>query len=220
MRVSFFCMKGTYSIGIDEVGRGPLAGPVTVAAVLLPRSFKFCPSHPRHKLRDSKRISPLKREQWFSYITEHPRIRYAVSSVSPALIDRINVAQAANLAATRALMKLVRRDMRPLTRSAIFLDGGLFVREKMVTGLHYLPKPRTIIGGDEKIPAIMFASIVAKVRRDRFMVRLHKTYPRYGFARHKGYGTREHATALLNFGPSPAHRLTFIRKYLMLDTST
>lgn len=201
-----------YIIGIDEVGRGPLAGPVTVAAVAARVNLK---------LKDSKKLSPKQREIWFDYIKESQkskaksqRLYYAIASVSPKVIDRINISKAANLAATRAFQKLVNSYAiaSVLTKNnnvnvKIFLDGGLYLKKLQTT--NYKLKTKTIIRGDEKIPAISLASIVAKVTRDRMMRKLHKKYPRYAFDQHKGYGTKKHFKAIKKYGPSPIHRKSF-----------
>lgn len=226
-----------YIIGIDEVGRGSLAGPLVVAALAAPRELKIKNAEFRikqksrnskflilnsklAKLRDSKKLSPKQREIWFQYIKESQkskvkgqRLCYAVASVSPKVIDRINVSNAANLAATRAFQKLVNTYtiVRLLTKNSIriFLDGGLYLNKKILLASGYTLNPKTIIRGDEKIPAIALASIVAKVTRDRMMRKLHKKYPKYGFDRHKGYGTKQHIKAIKKFSLSPIHRKSF-----------
>lgn len=210
-------------IGIDEVGRGPLAGPVVVAALSIPKNF-FTMSRREHRalgaLKDSKKLSRKKREAWFAYLTRHPCVRYAVARVMPQTIDRVNIARAANRAALRAYERLIENDKggaahRPAMRGTpsrraapIYLDGGLYLGTRVKSEQHYHAK--TVIKGDEKIRAVAMASIIAKVTRDRAMVRLAKRYPDYGFEVHKGYGTRLHRAALTKHGPSPVHRLTFI----------
>ncbi len=188
-------------IGIDEVGRGSLAGPVTVAAVFLPKDVRF------YGLKDSKKLSPAKREEWFKRIRQNQRIFYAISKVSPKIIDRINISKAANLAATRSLNKLITNYQLQITRTFIYLDGGLYIQKTPN------PKPKTmktVIRGDEKINAIKLASIVAKVKRDKLMVKLHKSYPHYNFHINKGYGTKAHFKSLELFGRCEIHRLTFL----------
>jgi ribonuclease HII len=204
-----------YVIGIDEVGRGPLAGPVVVCAVALISGGKSI----KHKvgrtnLRDSKRLSAKQREEWFAHIRKHPKIRFAIAKVYPKMIDRINISRAANSAAMRALQRLIANRKLRIADVDVFLDGGLYVgnsksRRKSAYGLRG-SAPRTIVRGDEKIPAISLASIIAKVTRDRLMTRMAKQYPRYGFEAHKGYGTVGHRKAIRKFGPSPIHRLTFL----------
>lgn len=190
-------------IGIDEVGRGALAGPVVTAAVLLPRRrFK--------NLKDSKKLSPAQRQRWFERLKgENHGIFYALARVYPPKIDKINISQAANLAATRALLRLTRNYQLKIENFRVLLDGGLYLNGQ--------ERGRTVIKGDEKYNAIKLASIAAKVTRDRYMKKLHRDYPAYGFDRHKGYGTKKHLRALRKHGHSPVHRLTFIRKYIKIN---
>ena len=167
------------------------------------------------KLKDSKQLSELQRNAWFKWIKEK-KIAYAVSRVYPRGIERLNISQAANLAATRAVQKII-SDWPLATSAEVFLDGGLYLNSLVARCLPagrqgYSLVAKTIIKGDEKIPAISLASIVAKVTRDRFMNKLHKKYPQYGFDRHKGYGTATHLVALKKFGPSEVHRATFLEK--------
>jgi ribonuclease HII len=214
-------------IGIDEVGRGALAGPVVVAAALMPAHSVVIPSsagnlekkisrfskilgtssarNNKPLLRDSKRLSPKQREAWFAYFKMTPAVDFSVARVYPRRIEKMNISRAANLAAFRACKRLMAdRDLR-VANVSIFLDGGLFL------GQGAQPKnAKTVIKGDEKIPAIAIASIIAKVHRDRFMVRLSKKYPAYGFERHKGYGTKAHYKALRQYGSSDVHRRTFL----------
>ena len=223
-----------YIIGIDEVGRGPLAGPVTVAALALPQNLKFKIKNLKLPLRDSKKLSPKQREAWFGYIKESQkskvksqRLYYAVASVSPKVIDKINITKAANLAATRAFQKLVNSYAiaSVLTKNnvniKVFLDGGLYLKKLQTTNYpdgKTIEDPRqsrdklkakTITRGDEKIPAISLASIVAKVIRDGMMRELHKKYSKYGFDQHKGYGTKQHFKMIRKYGLSPIHRKSF-----------
>jgi len=189
--------KKGYVVGIDEVGRGALAGPLVAAAVLLPSRSRF------KDLKDSKKLSPKKREKWFKYAKDNNGIFWSLARVSPGVIDRINVSQAANLAANRAFGRLI-ADFQP-GNYKVLLDGSLYLNGD--------EPARTVIKGDEKYNCIKLASIVAKVTRDRYMKKLHRRYPQYGFGKHKGYGTREHIKALRKHGHSQVHRLTFIRKY-------
>ena len=224
-----------YIIGIDEVGRGALAGPVVVAAAKIANSKWRVASERLGKLRDSKKLSPKQREAWFAYFKNHPNISYAVAFVYPRQIEKRNISGAANLAALRAYQKLASSPRRgevdriPMRaggilfkskmrtpssspsargRSSVFLDGGLFLGSKKLQPLH----AKTVIKGDEKIPAISIASIIAKVIRDRAMVRLAKQYPSYGLEVHKGYGTLAHRKAIKKHGPSDIHRKTFLKK--------
>lgn len=159
----------------------------------------------RGKLRDSKRLTKLAREEWFEYFKQEPRISYALARVSPNVIDRVNISKAANLAALRAFKKLVISHKSSVMSYSVFLDGGLFLGN----GRGRLPAA-TVIKGDEKITAVKIASIIAKVTRDRYMMRLAKRFPQYGFEIHKGYGTRAHYAALRKLGATEMHRATFL----------
>lgn len=192
-------------VGIDEVGRGALAGPVVVAAVALPRGVAVR-NHELGKLRDSKKLTAKRREAWFAYFRERPSLKFATARVYPRQIEKRNISRAANLAAGRAFGRLFSRDTTvPPAKALVFLDGGLFLgngeRSKHA---------KTVIKGDEKITSVKIASIVAKVHRDRLMCRLAKRHPAYGFEVHKGYGTKVHLRAIKKHGPSRAHRLTFL----------
>ena len=196
-----------YIVGIDEVGRGPLAGPVAVGVLVLKESRKrFRPDAHRGEtfLRDSKQLSAKQREKWFEIIrAERQRgaLDFSVSFVSHKLIDKRGLTWALRIATARSLARLaIPND------SAIFLDGGLRAPK-------IFKNQRTIIKGDEKIPAIALASIVAKVTRDRLMIRLAKKYPQYGFEKHKGYGTAAHYEALKKHGLCPIHRRSFLLKF-------
>lgn len=190
-------MLRKYTIGIDEVGRGPLAGPVTVCAAAIRRGMKLGSLPSGVKINDSKKLTAKSREEWAKKL-QGGGIIFAISSVSPSVIDRVNVSRAANLAVRRSLGKLSVKNGIPVERSAIFLDGGL-----------YFPGGRTIIKADQKIKAVMAASILAKVRRDKYMKKLSARYPAYGFEKHVGYGTRAHIAAIKKHGLSPVHRKTF-----------
>ena len=198
-----------YIIGIDEVGRGSLAGPVTVAAVAVPIRFRLSGSQP--PLRDSKKLTPLQRERWFEYIKSKPQVFYAISHVSPRVIDRINISNAANQAASRAFNRLINNHSLPTAGLRVYLDGGL----KFPCPLSYVPCPtvKTFVRGDEKFNVIKFASIVAKVTRDKYMINFHKKIPYYQFDCHKGYGTKKHFRAIKKYGPHQVHRLTFLKSF-------
>lgn len=191
-----------FIIGVDEAGRGPLAGPLVVAAVVVPRHAQF-----RHKiggaLRDSKQMTPLQRERWFQYIMDHNRIAYTVSWITPRVIDDINIARAADRAATRAVRRLVTQEGLPLNNTTVLLDGALYLT---TSDISY----RTVVRGDTIFCAIKLAAIVAKIYRDSVMTRLDLVHREYGFAQHKGYGTRMHYKRLRMYGPSPVHRLSYI----------
>ena len=192
-----------YIIGIDEAGRGPLAGPVAVGAVIMPAGLKPLSKKIRSKLKDSKKLTSKAREEWYEYLKKHPKIKQIVVMISPQTIDRINITEAVNLAAGRALKKLAANGQNVIAKAGIYLDAGIKIKLNS----------ETLVRGDEKINAIKLASIAAKVERDRYMLRLHLKFPEYGFDKHKGYGTKKHFEALKKLGPCPIHRLTFIKKH-------
>lgn len=199
-------------IGIDEVGRGALAGPVTVAAFAL-CDGAYLRKIPHPPLRDSKQLTSTQRETWVRYIRAWKRKRpsdivFAVESMPPRAVDRLNISEAANHAATRALGKVLAR-MGVRADIEVILDGGLHLRKEF-SGLSRI---RTLIKADEHFDAVKLASIVAKVARDRKLVLLHARYPRYHFPNHKGYGTKEHLNAIRAHGISAVHRLTFTRRF-------
>lgn len=190
-------MRGKYIIGVDEVGRGPLAGPVTVAAVRAKSFRKF------KGIRDSKKFSAKQRGEWLKKINGTHGLKISVSSVGPALVDRFGISAAARLAVGRCLKKLKIRNKN----YKILLDGSLYAPKT------YLNQ-KTIIRGDEKIPLIAAASIFAKIWRDRKMVRLHAQFPKYRFDLHKGYGTKLHRKLVKKHGLSPLHRRSFCANIL------
>lgn len=187
-----------YLIGIDEAGRGPLAGPVSVGAVIVPFDFDFSIVK---SVRDSKQMTPLSREEWFVKMQKMRRygsFDFAVSFSSARMIDRHGIVPAIRSALTRCLIKL---NARP-EECEVRLDGNL---KAPTYFLHQI----TIIRGDDSEPVISMASVAAKVMRDRLMTRLAKAYPAYGFERHKGYGTLEHRVLIKKAGLCPLHRTTF-----------
>ncbi len=194
-----------YIIGIDEVGRGSLAGPVYVAAICVPSRYRIRAAQRNLPLRDSKKMTPRQRNIWVRWARQTEHVLSSTSYATNRTIDRINVSQAANRAAQSAYHRLIKAN--PHLRTAtltVITDGGL-----------HLPMhiPHTsIIRGDEQYPAIALASIIAKVTRDKRMEREHKKYPSYAFSRHKGYGTQLHRKILKRRGPTDIHRLTFIKK--------
>ena len=188
--------KNLNIIGIDEAGRGPLAVPLVVAGVSTNTKLKTKCQKIMKGIKDSKKLSAKKRQAWFVVLTKNPYMNWTVAKISPRIIDRINIAKSANLGAKQVFQKLSGNK-----NCYALLDGSL-----------YLPKgitQKTIIKGDEKIPIISAASIIAKVTRDRIMERLHKKYPMYGFDILKGYGTKKHIAAIKKFGLSDIHRRSF-----------
>lgn len=187
-----------YVIGIDEAGRGPLAGPVVVAGIKLNSKCKIQNAKLLKDIKDSKKLTPKRREEWFYTLTAHPQIKWAVAKVFPKTIDRINIARSTNLGATRVYKKLAAKEV-----CFAMLDGSL--------SLAKIIPHEIIIKGDEKVPVIAAASIIAKVTRDRIMCRLHKKYPQYRFDIHKGYGTKMHMEFIRKFGRSDIHRRSFAK---------
>ena len=185
--------SGCLLCGVDEAGRGPLAGDVYAAAVILD------PEKPLIEgLNDSKKMSEKKRDQLFDAITASC-LAYAVASASVEEIETYNILQAAMLAMKRAVEQL------PIVPGLVLVDGNR---------LPELSVPaQTVVKGDATSASIAAASILAKVSRDRTMYELDKQYPMYGFAKHKGYGTKAHYAALAEYGPCPAHRPSFLRKF-------
>lgn len=175
--------------GVDEAGRGPLAGPVSAAAVILPRDFKCL------LLNDSKKLSKKLRERISEEITGNPAVVWSVAMVEPEEIDRINILRATHLAMGKALAGLAKNP-------DIALIDGLPVK-----GLS-LPH-EALVKGDGLSLSIAAASVIAKVTRDRIMATIDEEFPDYGFIRHQGYGTREHLEALRKHGPCRHHRRSF-----------
>lgn len=177
--------------GVDEAGRGPLAGPVCAAAVIMPRGLDI------PGLNDSKKLSEKKREALFEVITASA-VDYGIGWASHGEIDELNILNATYLAMNRALAALKTRP------DIAIIDGN------RSSGIEY---PNiTLVGGDGLSANVAAASILAKVSRDRYMAELALKYPGYGFEKHKGYGTREHYDALRALGPCEEHRSTFLRK--------
>jgi ribonuclease HII len=179
----------TVIAGVDEAGRGPLAGPVVAAACILPREF-------RHKtLNDSKQLTAQEREEIYAELVAHEHVRYATGISDVEVIDIYNILRATHRAMVLAL------DALPVRPDFVLVDGlpvkAIRIRQK------------AIVKGDAKSFSIAAASVIAKVTRDRLMLQLHDQFPQYNFAQHKGYGTPEHLAALRQFGPCPSHRRTF-----------
>ena len=178
--------------GIDEAGRGPLCGPVVAGAVILPKHCDIL------YINDSKKLSEKMRDVLYDEI-RRGAVAWAVGIVEPSVIDEINILQATYLAMRQAIDKLkVKPDI--LLNDAVTIPG---IEIKQVP----------IIKGDAKSQSIAAASIMAKVTRDRLMAEYDKQYPEYGFAKHKGYGTKAHIEALKEYGPCPIHRKTFIKNF-------
>lgn len=183
----------SYICGIDEAGRGPLAGPVVAGAVVLPKGKRIL------YVNDSKKLSEKKRDELFDIIKDEA-LTYAVGIISPERIDEINILQATYEAMRQAVNKL---SVKP----DIFLNDAV-----TIPGIEGKQVP--IIKGDTKSLTIASASILAKVTRDRIMVEYDSMYPEYGFAKHKGYGTKAHIEAIKEYGPCPIHRKTFIKNFI------
>lgn len=178
--------------GVDEAGRGPLAGPVCAAAVMLPPGLEI------PGLNDSKKLTDKKRRELYDVITAQA-VSYGIAFASEQEIDEINILQATFLAMERAMQQLSPQPELTLIDGNRTKDFGLPVR--------------TIVKGDSLSASIAAASILAKVTRDRLMEEYDAQYPQYGFAVHKGYGTKRHYAALTEFGPCEEHRQTFLRKF-------
>lgn len=181
--------KAVTVAGVDEAGRGPLAGPVVAAAVVLDARCDWA------GVNDSKKLSPAARDAIYARVLQEARA-FAWAVVGPRTIDALNIRQASLEAMRRAVARL------PLVPDLVLVDGN-----DCVPGLACRQRP--VIAGDAHLLSVAAASVVAKVVRDRIMERLDRVWPDYGFARHKGYGTPEHLAALDHFGPCPLHRFSF-----------
>jgi len=190
-----------YLIGIDEAGRGPLAGPVAVGAVVVPHNFDWKLAAGVH---DSKKLTAFQREEWYRKIKEMQRaglLKFTVSFTTAATIDRRGIVHSIRDALSRCLKKLSALPHE----CEILLDGSLYAPQEFTM-------QKTIIRGDDLEPIISMASIVAKVRRDRLMIKMARLYPEYGFDAHKGYGTLAHRTEIMERGFCELHRTTFCTK--------
>jgi len=187
--------KGLCLAGADEAGRGPLAGPVVAAAVILPKDCII------EGINDSKKLSTKKRDQLYDAITS--QAIWSVGIVDVDVIEEINILNAARLAFKKAVSSL---SVKPDYLCADY-----------ITGLALDVPHEAIVKGDAKVYSIAAASIVAKVTRDRIIDEYDSIYPQYGFIKHKGYGTKLHRDALLEYGPCPIHRLSFLTKILKND---
>lgn len=211
-------------VGLDEVGRGPLAGPVCAAAICLssffviPGEAKRRPGIQNHgspipppprlwragrsgmtvrvEIEDSKKLTVKQREAWYKFLTTHKDIKWGVGIVSEKIIDKINILEATKLAMRRAIEAL------GLEPDYLLLDGNFLLEDLSISQI-------AVTRGDAKIWSCAAASIIAKVTRDRLMQKYHKKYPQYGFDKHKGYGTPSHIIAIKNHGPCAIHRQSF-----------
>jgi ribonuclease HII len=192
----YYQNKYEFVAGVDEVGRGSLAGPVVAAAVILPKNFDFN----EISLTDSKKLSAKKREQLNKVICESA-ISFSVGIIDNHIIDELNILKATLIAMNKAIESL---KIKP---DFLLIDGNYFSGNKV--------KHLTVIKGDEKCPSISAASIVAKVYRDKYMTDVcHVQYPQYGFDKNKGYGVRSHIEAIKRYGISEFHRKSFLNKFL------
>lgn len=211
--------KDCFYIGVDEMGRGPLAGSLYVCACgvfdlkNLPRPTKILP------IRDSKKLSEKQREGWWKILNTKRKdgelfIEY--STITPKTIDARGVTHSTRKGATESVIKVLKKANIFSGIVSISLDGNLYVD---IVGLEKsfprcVFRTKTIIKGDETVKIISFASIYGKVMRDRYMVKLDKKYPQYRFKKHKGYGTKEHIKAIQKYGASSVHRKLFIRNFI------
>ena len=179
--------------GVDEAGRGPLAGPVYAAAVILKEGAVI------DGINDSKKLTEKKREELFDIIIENS-VSYAIASVDEKVIDEVNILNATHMAMNDAVGKLKQK------ADFVLIDGNSIKNMKT--------PHETVVKGDAKSISIAAASILAKVSRDRYITEMAEKYPQYGFEKHKGYGTKAHNEAILEHGPSPIHRKTFLKKLL------
>lgn len=181
----------TMIVGLDEAGRGPLAGPVVAAAVMTKPGIKYS----FQKINDSKKLSEKQRDFFYQQLTNHKDIKWGVGIVSEKVIDKINILEASKLAMQKAIDNLGAK------ADFLILDGNFKIHSK-------LPQ-KPVIGGDGKVFSCAAAGIIAKVTRDSLMAKYHKKYPQYGFDKHKGYGTKTHIKALRTLGPLKIHRKSF-----------
>ena len=188
-------LKNGWICGCDEAGRGPLAGPVTVAAVILPPDFNTS------ILNDSKKMSEKKREE-AALVIKEKAVAYSVVFIDEKTIDKINILRA-TMQGMKQCYEEIRKDHEI---AAYYVDGN---RKPDISDGTYV---EAVVKGDGKIPQIMAASILAKTERDHYMKKMDELYPAYGFAANKGYGTKSHYEALAKYGPCPIHRKTFLPK--------
>jgi ribonuclease HII len=188
-------MAYAYLAGVDEAGRGPLAGPVAVGVVRVSKNFDM---RLLKGVKDSKQLTPRARETIYTRLTQLPGFSFSVAMVSATVIDRKGISHAIRTALQKALTQC---NIKP-EKTLVLLDGSLYAPPAYMY-------QKTIIRGDQTELLIGAASILAKVTRDRYMVRAHKRYPKYGFSVHKGYGTAIHRAQIKKHGLCPLHRVTF-----------
>jgi len=194
-----------YVACLDEAGRGPLAGPVIAAAVTIRKfsnpNFQKVVGGWRPKIKDSKKLTPKRREELYKILTNHHQIEWGIGRVSEKVIDKINILEATKLAMKKAIQKLNKKP------KFLIIDGNFKINSSI--------SQKSIIKADEKVFSCASASILAKVTRDRMMERYHQKYPQYGFDQHKGYPTKLHRKMLKKYGPCKIHRRTFkpVAKY-------
>lgn len=200
--ISLIGERALHIIGVDEAGRGPLAGPVVAAAVCYKDTTFSIPEKLRKEfalIRDSKKLSAKQREKMFDFIHEHFYVGVGLASVET--IDRVNILQATFLAMKASLTELMKK-LPEKKDSYVLIDGNQELPS-------YSSSQETVIGGDSLVKSIAAASIIAKVTRDRMFDEYEALYPGYGFGKHKGYGTKVHMDALRKLGPSLIHRMSF-----------
>lgn len=187
-----------YIVGVDEAGRGPLAGPLAVGVVRHSADVDLLALFPG--LNDSKQLTEKKREALFKLLEQTPEVSYVVEWIPASVIDTDGLTKSVRDAVARGVQALM-----PPAQGKVYLDGLLSAPKEY--------EQETIPGGDALVPAIMLASVAAKVLRDRAMVELAERYPEYGFEKHKGYGTKAHYAAITKHGPCDEHRRLFLRKF-------
>lgn len=184
--------------GLDEAGRGPLAGPV-ISAATVAETKKLRPLF--KKVKDSKKLAPLKRKDIYRIVIRHPSIEWGIGRVSEKIIDKINILEATKLSMGRAIKNLEKKIKKGEKINSLVIDGNFKID---------FPLPqKSVIKADEKIFTCKISSIIAKVYRDSIMVKYHQQYPQYGFDRHKGYPTKHHKRMLKKYGPCRIHRKSF-----------
>lgn len=190
---AFWQQEGVVLAGMDEVGRGPLAGPVVVCCAAMPSEPLI------NYVNDSKKVSEARREKLYPALTQ-TALGYATAWVFPDVIDEINILEATKRAFAEAFQQM------PITVTDVLIDA--------LKNLNISARQHPVIHGDALSYSIACASIIAKVERDRYMIQQDALYPVYGFARNKGYGSAEHIAAIRTYGPCPIHRRSFIRSYV------